>query len=377
MRVLIAPDRIGPLGAGAAAAALAAGWARQAPADEVAAVPVSGPGVGLLDALHAARGGRLLAVTVRGARGGGAPGAVLLVGTTGYVEAAQVLHPGLRGRPLVAEVLDPERLTSRGVGELVRAAVQAGAREVVVGVGESVVNDGGAGVLAGLGAVAEPDGALDGGAAALALLASVDLGPARELLRGVRLVLATDTTGPLYGLRGAASVDGRARGIAPDRLLAVDAVLERFAAAADPGAASLPARDRAAEARGAGAGGGVGFALLVLGGERVEGVATVLEATGLARRARAADLVLTGLGTFDWTALRGGVVPAVAATALAAARPCVLVCLDSSVGLREMRANGIDAAYSVTDALGRSALDRPAQALGDLAARVARTWSRG
>jgi glycerate kinase len=128
---------------------------------------------------------------------------------------------------------------------------------------------------------------------------------------------------------------------------------------------------------GAGAAGGLGFALLLLGAERRSGVDLVAEAVRLPERARAADLVVTGEGAFDFSS-RGGKVPyGVAAVASEALRPCVALAGQVLVGSREMRALGVESAYSLVDAVGEErAFGDPAGALADLAERVARTWSR-
>src|SRR5829696_1475284 len=170
MRVLVAPDKFaGTLTAVEASDAIAAGWRRHAPDDELDLAPMADGGPGFVDVLHAALGGELAAVTVAGPHGAPVPAVVLRVGETAYVESAQAV-----GLHLVDG--DTETASSRGVGELVLAAVAGGATTVVVGLGGSGTNDGGAGVLAALGA--SSDGALDGGAAALASVSRVDLGAA-------------------------------------------------------------------------------------------------------------------------------------------------------------------------------------------------------
>jgi glycerate kinase len=205
MRVLIAPDKFaGTLTAVEAARAIADGWRRRAPRDELELVPMADGGPGFVDVLQASLGGDLLSVTVTGLLGAPTPATVLLDEDVAYVESAQAC--GLHLVP--EEERAPERATSRGVGELVRAAVEAGARRVVVGLGGSGTNDGGAGLLAALGATATPAGALDHGPSSLAALEAVDLAAARELLAGVELVAATDVDNPLLGLTGATNVYG-------------------------------------------------------------------------------------------------------------------------------------------------------------------------
>jgi glycerate kinase len=360
MRVLIAPDKFaGTLTAVEAADAIAAGWRRRAPGDDLDLAPMADGGPGFVDVLHAALGGELAAVTVSGPHGAPVPAAVLRVGETAYVESAQAA-----GLHLVEG--DPETASSRGVGELVLAAVESGARTVVVGLGGSGTNDGGAGVLAALGAIS--DGVLDGGAAALATVSRVDLAPARQRLAGVVLVAASDVDNPLTGLFGATKTFGPQKGIGEERIAEVDGWLEAFAAATDR---------RTSLEKGAGAAGGIGYALLALGAARRPGIELVTDAVSLAERARLADLVVTGEGAFDFSSRAGKVPYGVAGIASEALRPCIALAGQVLVGSREMRALGIESAYSLVELVGEDrALGAPADALAELAERVARTWSR-
>src|SRR6185295_17999739 len=128
--------------------------------------------------------------------------------------------------------------------------------------------------------------------------------------------------------------------------------------------------------KGAGAAGGLGFALLLLGASRRRGFDVVADAVDLAGRARAADLVITGEGAFDFSSRSGKVPYGVATVAAEALRPCVALAGQVLVGSREMRALGIESAYSLVDLVGEAqALGDPAGSLTKLAARVARTWS--
>src|SRR5690348_11717063 len=151
MRVVIAPDKFaGTLTAVEAADAIATGWQRRLPGAQVVKVPMSDGGPGFVDVLHAALGGELVAVTVPDPYGDPVPATMLLVGGTAYVESAQAVGLHLTApqqrRPMLA--------SSRGVGELIGAAVDAGAHQVVLGAGGTATNDGGAGLLAALGASA-------------------------------------------------------------------------------------------------------------------------------------------------------------------------------------------------------------------------------
>lgn len=364
MRVLIAPDRFeGTLTAVEAARAIADGWSRRAPADVVETVPMTDGGPGFCEALRATLGGDLLAVTVTGPYGGPVPAAVLVADGTAYVESAQAC-----GLHLTAGAgADVERATSTGVGELVLAAVRAGARRVVLGLGGVGVNDGGAGLLAALGATAEPPAALDAGPSGLAALERVDLAEARRALDGVTLVAAVDVDNPLLGLIGTTNVHGAGRGIAEERKQAVDLALERLASATDK---------RLALAKGAGAAGGLGFAALLLGAVPEPAMSLVVTTLGLEDRARAADLVVTGEAAFDFSSRSGTVPYAVAEVAARALQPCIALAGEVLVGAREMRALGIESAYAVADMPGVSATTDPAGRLAALAERVARTWSR-
>jgi glycerate kinase len=361
VRVLIAPDKYaGTLTAVEAARAIAEGWARQAPGDELDLAPMADGGPGFVDVLHEALGGELAAVTVRGPHGEEVPATLLAAGGRTWVESAQACGLALTGGERA------ESATTWGVGELVMKAIEAGGTDIVVGLGGSGTNDGGAGLLGALGASA--DRPLDQGAAGLAGIGRLDLGPARERLAGVSLVCASDVDSPLTGLFGATKTFGPQKGIAEDRLPVVDGLLEGLAAVTDR---------RTALEKGAGAAGGLGFALLLLGAERRPGFDLVAGAVRLAERARRADLVITGEGAFDFSSRSGKVPYGVATVAAEAVRPCVALAGRVLVGSREMRALGIESAYSLVDLVGAErALGDPAGSLATLAARVARSWSR-
>jgi glycerate kinase len=239
----------------------------------------------------------------------------------------------------------------------------------VLGLGGSATNDGGAGLLAALGATSEPAGVLEAGVTRLAELTSVSVSAAVERCAGVELVAASDVDNPLLGLIGATNVYGAQKGLPESRIQAVDGALERLAALTDK---------RLALAKGAGAAGGLGFALLLLGARRQPGVDVVAGAVDLAARAAAADLVVTGEGAFDFSSRSGKVPYGVAQLAAAAVRPCIALAGRVLVGSREMRALGIESAYSVSDLVGEEAsFADPAGSLAALAERVARSWSTG
>ena len=206
MRILVAPDSFaGTLSAQAAADAMASGWRRGAPHDEVSILPLADGGPGFVETLHAALGGDLVPLTVGGPLGEPTPAVLLLVpgpgGPVAYLESAQAV--GLHLVP--ADRRDPMVTTSFGVGAMLRAAAGSGARRVVVGLGGSATNDGGAGMLAGLG-LAPPVLARGGGALGGVQTGDLDgLDELRRSLAHVDLVIATDVDVPLLGLHGASA----------------------------------------------------------------------------------------------------------------------------------------------------------------------------
>jgi glycerate kinase len=363
MRVVFAPDKFaGTLSAVEAASAMATGWARSAPADELVQVPMSDGGPGFVEVLHAALGGQLHAVTVTDPYGVATPATVLRVGDTAYVESAQAV--GLHLTPV--ERRDPERATTQGLGELLGHAVDTGATRLVVGLGGSATNDGGAGLLAALGATAD-GGRLDRGPAGLDGVSSVHLAPARARLSGVELVIASDVDNPLLGITGATKTYGPQKGLSEERLVTVDGWLQGLAEATDR---------KLATRKGAGAAGGAGFALMLLGATRGSGVDLVARAVGLAERLVGADLVVTGEGAFDFSSRSGKVPYGVAEVAAHSLVPCIALAGRVLVGSREMRALGVESAYAVADLVGEDrSLEAPAESLATLAERTARTWS--
>ncbi len=362
MRILVAPDKFaGTLTATEAAAAIGAGWTRTAPDDELELVPLSDGGPGFLEVMHTSLGGELSAVTVTGPLGDRVPAGVLVHERTAYVESCEATGLHL----VAAEDRDPERATSYGVGELIAAALDTGVRRVVVGLGGSATNDGGAGALAALGA--EPQDRLREGGAELADLDHVDLDVARDRLEGVELVVATDVDAPLLGDSGATHGFATQKGADRTTRDRLEVAMRTWAGLTDGAVAVRP---------GAGAAGGLGFGLLLVGGVRLPGAQLALDATRLADRARRVDLLVSGEGAFDWQSLRGKVVAGVARTGLESGRPVVVLAGRVEVGRRELSNAGIESAYAVVDLTASERGHTPAEGLSALAARVARTWSR-
>lgn len=371
MRVLLAPDSYGgTLSAAEAASAMAAGWASAAPSDELDLAPLSDGGPGLVEVLAAALPSAVRhVITVEDPLARPVEAAFLMHGTTAYVEAAAACGIHL----LEQSERDPEVTTTYGVGQLVAAALDRGAGRIVVGLGGSATNDGGAGLLAALG-VQRLDAAgerLPPGGAALRSLDRLEGAPDPRLA-AVELVAATDVDSPLLGLYGASATFGPQKGASREAVARLDAALTRWADVLEPHL-GVSVRDLP----GAGAAGGLGAALLALGARREPGIELVQRLVGLEERIAAADLVVTGEGAFDPTSLTGKVVSGVSALAAAHAVPCVVLAGSVSIGRREAAAAGIEASYSLIDTVGRErALGEPATALAELAARVARQWSR-
>lgn len=308
LRVVIAPDSFkGTLDAAGAARALARGWRRERPQDHVHEVPQADGGEGSAAVIAAAvPGARWHAVgDVTGPDGAPVPGRWLeLPDGTAVVELAEVAGLTLMGHP------DARGATTFGLGQVLRAAVEAGAQRVVVAVGGSATTDGGAGALSALGLrILDGDGApVPRGGGALARAARLD---AADLLPpppgGVEVL--TDVTAPLTGPRGAAATFGPQKGADPDDVVALDAALARWAA--------LLGGDSAAP--GAGAAGGTAYGLATAFGARlVPGARRIAEVTHLAALLPDADVVLTGEGRFDETSLTGKVVGEVLAAAAGA-----------------------------------------------------------
>ena len=382
MRVLLAPDCFGgTLTAVEAARALADGWRRGAPHDTVELLPLSDGGPGFLDALHEASGGDLVPVVVPGPLGDPVPATLLVVpgetGPTIYVESAQAI--GLHLVP--AERRDPTVTSTGGLGGLLAAALDLGPRRIVVGLGGSATNDGGAGLLAalGAGAILGKGGGGLGAATAADVAAVTDL---RVRFAGVDLVAAYDVDVPLLGLHGASAGFAAQKGATPQQAQDLERSLAHFAALVE-GIAAGPRRDLlgapTAPSRlpGAGAAGGTGFALAALGARLAPGAGVVADAVGLAAAVARADLLVTGEGTLDWQSGHGKVVGAVAEEGMRRGVPTVAIAGQVLLGRREQGAVGLSGAYAVAADPREvaAAMADPYVTLVGRTERVARTWS--
>ena len=347
MRVLVASDAIGALTSLQAGRVIASGWSSAAAVDVVA---LGEAGAGFVSAFAEQRGASV-EVSAVGAS------------TVTLAEVDGVAALKVSGEHPHGDL--PYDSSSRALGEALNQLVAARhPRRVYVDLIGVAVHDAGAGLLAGLGATA--DRPLDHGAPGLIDVSVLDLSAAFSALGDTELIGVVphgELNRHLLGLRGITSIHGRSAGLDPGLLLSIDAALEGFARLASAEEAVKP---------GAGACGGLGFAVLALGGRLATG-----PEVALASVEREVDLMVTGCTVFDFATRGGGVVAAVAEAAAAALSPCIVLAGEVLIGAREMRTMGIEAAYAARETAG----DRPNDLavseaeLTALARRVARSWS--
>ncbi|WP_081239446.1 glycerate kinase family protein [Streptomyces viridosporus] len=344
-RVLVAADKFkGSLTAVEVAERVTAGLRRVVPDLAVEALPVADGGDGTVAAAVAAGFARR-EVRVAGPLGDEVTAAYALRGDTAVVEMAEA--SGLQRLP--AGVFAPLTASTYGSGELLRAALDAGARTLVFGVGGSATTDGGAGMLAALGArFLKADGEpVAPGGGGLAELASADLSGLDPRLGEVELILASDVDNPLTGPQGAPAVYGPQKGASPEEVERLDAALAHFAKVLE---GSIGPRATAyAASPGAGAAGGIGYGALLLGAAFRPGIEVMLEVLGFAPALERADLVVTGEGSLDRQTLHGKAPAGVAAAARAAGKEVVAVCGRLALSPETLDRAGIRRAYALTD----------------------------
>jgi glycerate kinase len=387
MRVLVAPDKFkGTLTAAQAAEAIATGWARAVPETALETVPMADGGEGTLDALMAALGGERFSARVRGPLGDAVdaeyglaergPGLRSLSdarggGLLGVVEMARASGLGL----VAARRRDPARATTYGTGELIAAACRRGASTVLVCIGGSATNDGGAGMAQAVGIRLLDRRRRDippGGTGVLEL-ASIDMSGLDPAVAAARFVVATDVDSPLTGPLGASAIYGPQKGASPEQVALLDRALGHLAAVIH--------RDLGVDVRdvpGAGAAGGLGAGLMAfLGAKLRAGVDVVMDAVGLPARMERADLVVTGEGGFDRQSMHGKVVSGVLRAAAEHRVPAVVL-----AGRRSADPPPGVAIRSLAERFGaRASMARPRVLLADLAAETAEemaaAWAAG
>ncbi|MHA7179313.1 glycerate kinase [Arthrobacter sp. MDB2-24] len=346
MRIVVAPDKFkGSLSAAAVAGKLAAGLRKQLPDLEIVEVPVADGGEGTLEAAFAA-GYEEVRCAVSGPTGRAVSASLGIRGRQAVIEMAAASGLALlpEGRPMALTA------SSKGTGELIRHALDAGCTEIVIGVGGSACTDGGAGLLVGLGArLLDVNGNdLPPGGAALQHLYRADLSGLDVRLQTAEIILASDVDNGLLGPFGAAAVFAPQKGATAQDVVQLEAGLARLvqvlARELGPRAIEL------SEAAGAGAAGGTGYAALaVLDAVRTPGIDVVLRFTRLAEQLAGASLVVTGEGSLDDQTLMGKTPLGVARLAASLRLPVVAVCGRTPLTREVLQAAGFDRVYALTD----------------------------
>jgi glycerate kinase len=372
MKIVLAPDKFkGCLSAAEVCRAITAGLRRVDPAIEIDPCPMADGGEGTVAALVAATNGRLLTARVTG------PLPEMKVDATfgmlGDGETAVIEMAAASGLALLKpEQRNPLYTTTYGTGELLNAAIEAGARQILLGIGGSATNDAGIGCAQATGHTiileeGEP-------AANTEPLVGQDL-PRIVLIKrhrgertdGVPITIACDVTNPLYGPTGAAHIFAPQKGATPDQVEQLDAALRQFARRLN--------KDDLAQTPGAGAAGGLGFGMLALyGADLRRGIDIVIDATRLRDRLRDADLCITGEGKLDAQSAHGKAVLGVAALCREAGVPCVALAgaIEDADGL--MGNEGLTAAFSICNRpmTLEDSMARAAKLLSDAAANLLR-----
>lgn len=348
MNIVIAPDSFKEsLSAIEVADAIEAGFREVLPHASYVKMPVADGGEGTVQAMIAATGGRRVEVTVSGPLG---EPVAAFYGLSGNAPLAVIEMAAASGLELLAPALrNPLHTSSFGTGELIRAALDGGARRFLLGVGGSATNDGGAGMLQALGVrLLDASGtALAPGGGALALLDRIDVSGLDARIADCVFDIACDVSNPLAGPNGASAVFGPQKGATPAMVARLDANLRHFA--------QLIVRELGrdvAEVAGAGAGGGIAAAMLAfLGGRLRPGIDIVSEAIGLDAAVREADLVITGEGRIDSQTIHGKTPIGVARVARRYGKPVIAIagCVGTDSAL--VHQHGIDAAFA---AVGRA-----------------------
>jgi len=340
MRILAALNAFkGTLTAGAAGAAAARAIRRACPGAVVEVLPIADGGDGLLAALRPALGGRLMRSRVEGPLAEKLTARWLLAGETAVIEMAEASGLGRLG----AGKLRPLDASTRGVGQLIAEAVFKGAREIIVGLGGSASNDGGAGCSQAFGfALLDARGqAIARGARGLASLEAILPERGLALLKGVKVIGLADVRNPLCGRLGSARVFGPQKGAGPGEVKFIGKALLNYARVV---------RERlgldVSKLRGGAAAGGLGAGLAAFfGAGLADGAAFVLEKTGFEEKLARADLLITGEGCFDPQTFYGKAPGAALAAAARLGKPAIVVCgvslIKSSSQLRRRGVLGV------------------------------------
>ncbi|MGZ0715900.1 glycerate kinase [Pseudomonas palleroniana] len=373
MKIIIAPDSFkDSLSAEGVAQAIAQGLAQVWPDAQLIQCPMADGGEGTVDAVLAACNGELRRQPVQGPLGGTveARWGWLADSHTAMIEMAEA--SGLQRVPLGQR--DACSSTTYGTGELIRAALDLGARRIILAIGGSATNDGGAGAMQALGVqlLDDQQQPLPAGGLALARLAHLNLERLDPRLAQVQFEIAADVNNPLCGPQGASAIFGPQKGADPAQVQQLDAALGHFA---DHCARVLPKDVR--DEPGSGAAGGLGFAAKAfLGAQFRAGVEVVAELVGLDAAVRGADLVITGEGRFDAQTLRGKTPFGVARIAQRHEVPVIVIAGTLGDGYEQMYDHGVAAAFALPNgpmSLEQACAEAP-RLLRERAADVARVW---
>ncbi|MBW3637950.1 MAG: glycerate kinase [Armatimonadetes bacterium] len=345
MKIVLAPDSFkGSLSSPQACAAMETGARRVFPDAEIIAVPLADGGEGTLEALVDGAGGFFKTARVQNPLGGSIEARWgILPDGKGVIEMAQA--SGLTLIP--SEKRDALRASSYGTGQLIKAALDAGCREILVGIGGSATTDGGAGALTALGVMLrdESDVILPPGGASLLNLKGIDLRFSDARIPKAKFTVLSDVSNPLCGPNGAARVYGPQKGATAQDVEILDAALANFAAVAR----EEVGRDYANES-GAGAAGGMGFGLMAFCGAQVRsGIEVVLEAAQLEAKLRGADFVLTGEGALDAQTFNGKTIAGVCIAAKSQNVPVVGFGGKIDLNGAQLDGLGLLSAFSVAD----------------------------
>jgi glycerate 2-kinase len=343
MRVVVAPDKFKASATAAqVAAAIAAGMRRVRPDLDIAEVPVADGGDGTVAAALAAGFGPVR-TTAEGPVGEPVETTFALLDGTAVIEMADVA--GLRRLPASGPA--PLIASTYGVGEVIEAALDTGARTIVLGIGGSATTDGGAGMVQAIGVRLTGDHGEDlaRGGAALARLSAINTAGLDPRIGSAAMIVASDVSNPLLGPSGAAAVFGPQKGATSADIAALEAGLARWASLTS----AATGRD-VSGAPGAGAAGGTGFAALAyLGGRLVPGAELMLDLTGFSAALDSADLVITGEGSLDRQTLAGKAPAGVAKAAAGHGVPVHVVAGRVELTGAELKGAGFSRAYSLTD----------------------------
>lgn len=344
MKIIIAPDSFKEcLTAAQVAQAIENGFRQVLPDAVCVQVPVADGGEGTLQSLVDATGGKLIETTVSGPMGEPVSACFGLLGDgeTAVIEMARAsgieLVPVSLRNPLIS--------TTKGTGELIQKALDHGVKRMIVGIGGSATNDGGAGMMQALGVrLLDRDGNdLPCGGAALIQLAAIDTSEMDQRLSAIEFIAACDVDNPLTGDNGASVVFGPQKGATAAMVQQLDQALQNYA--------HIIARDLAIEVEhqpGAGAAGGMGAALLAFLGARLKpGIDIVMEAVDLASLMSGADLVITGEGRIDGQTAQGKTPVGVARIAKQFDLPVIALAGSVGPGVEAVYERGIDALFPI------------------------------